>query len=245
MECFEDDGTIKARRAFDMYYSYANFVDADETFKLFREVVDAKGIETDYFVINPLSKLLYDRVLEDRIDHAEASSLALEILDIIDHGRANCEGEYCQAWNVINEYSPPLLSALEGIKGFYPCDYFMERYYAHYEADPADCDNITEVYLKMVWGGCSPDMPRMMTLKEAKDSECYVAPPPPGPLRLAYNALEQGQFREAITKFEEYIAAADDPEKKAKYQLVISKIYYAHIKNFPEARRYARGPFSR
>jgi len=218
-ECFGDDGTMMARKAFNSYYSYSQYTNSDETFAIFKEVVNRKGMKTDYFVVNPFSKLLYDRVLEDKIDKAEASALALKVFDIIDHGRANCEGQFCEAWNVINEYAPPLLSGLEGMRGFFPCDYFMKNYYPQYEEDPTDCDNITEVYLKMVWAGCDPSDAKFVALKEAKEKECYVAPPPPGPLRLAAEALENGDFREAIGKYEEFDA---------------------HIKNFPSARQYAR-----
>ena len=91
IECFPDDGTIIARKAFNSYYSYSKFTDSDETFALFREVVKRKDLEADYFIVNPLSKLLYDRVLEERIDLDEARTLAPKILEIIDHGRANCE----------------------------------------------------------------------------------------------------------------------------------------------------------
>ncbi len=239
LECFEDDGTIIARKAFNSYYSYSQYTDSDETFELFKEVIKRKGLKTDYFVVNPFSKLLYDRVLENKIDHQEASVLALQIFDIVEEGLAKCKGEYCDAWAVIDAYAPPLLSGLEGIKGFYPCEYFMENYYTQFEEDPTNCDNITEVYLKMVWGGCDQEDERLKNLKAAKEKECYVAPPPPGPLTLAYQALERGEFRESIKMFEDYTTTSDDPEKKAKYLFLISKIYYAHIKNFPAARKYA------
>ena len=147
--------------------------------------------------------------------------------------------KYCEAWEIINEYSPPLLSGLEGIRGFFPCTYFMDKYYPQYLADPEDCDNVTEVFLKMVWANCDPSEEKFMELKMAKDSVCYVPPPPPGPLTLAYRCLEQGEFECAIEHFEEFVEDTDDPEKKARYLLIVSKIYYAHIKNFPAARRYA------
>jgi len=92
----------------------------------------------------------------------------------------------------------------------------------------------------MVWAQCDPVDPRVKRLKTAKDKECYVAPPPPGPLKLAYTALNEGRFEESIGHYEQYISEIDDPIKKAEKQLLISKIYYAHIKNFVAARTYAR-----
>ena len=240
MECFEDDGTIQARKAFNSYYSYRNFVDDNDIFVGFRDVLTKKGKEADYFIINPFSRMLYDRVLDEEIEIEIADNLAYEIFDAIDYGLETCEGEYCDAWDVINEYSPSLLSGLEGIRGFYNCDYFMDRYFDQYLQDTTDCDNVTEVYLKMVWAQCDPQDPRVQRLKAAKDKECYVAPPPPGPLKLAYNALNEGRFEESIGHYEQYISETDDPIKKAEKQLLISKIYYAHIKNFTASRSYAR-----
>jgi len=239
LECFEDDGSVTAFRAFNAYYTYREYVDDDKIFAWFKEVLDRKGTEADYFIINPFSRMLYDNVLDEKISHEDASQIAYQIFDVIDHGMATCEGEYCDAWDVINEYSPNLLSGLEGIRYFYDCDYYMKRYFDQFLADSTDCDNVTEVYLKMVWAGCDPLDPKMARLKAAKEKECYVAPPPPGPLKLAYQALNEGRFTEAISYYDEYIEEVDDPEKKAEKLLLISKIYYAHIKNFPAARQYA------
>lgn len=240
LECFEDDGTILARKAYNSYYSYRNFVDDNDIFVGFNEVMNQKGKEADYFIINPFSRMLYDRVLDKDIEVEIADNIAYEIFDAIDYGLETCEEEYCDAWDVINEYSPSLLSGLEGIRGFYNCDYYMDRYFDQYLQDSTDCDNVTEVYLKMVWAQCNPNDPRVQRLKAAKDKECYVAPPPPGPLKLAYNALNEGRFEESIEYYEQYISETDDPIKKAEKQLLISKIYYAHIKNFTASRSYAR-----
>jgi len=240
LECFEDDGTILARKAFNSYYKYQDYTDEDEVFEMFREVVRLKDLQTDYFAINPLSRLLYDRVLSEEISYEEASPLALKIFDIVEEGLATCKGEYCDAWNVINEYSPPLLSQLEGLKGFYSCDYFMDRYFDQYLADSTDCDNVSEVYLKMLWGGCDITESSIANLKSAKDKMCYVAPPPPGPCKEAYTLLNEGRFDEAIEKYKECMSSKSDNAGKAPVALIIAKIYYAHIKNFTAARQYAR-----
>jgi tetratricopeptide (TPR) repeat protein len=239
VECFDDDGSVVALRAFNSYYSYREFIDEGIIFNQFKEVLDRKGNEADYFIINPFSRMLYDRVLDEKISHDEASKIAYKIFDVIDYGTANCKDKFCEAWEVINEYSPSLLSGLEGIRSFYNCDYYMERYYDQFLLDSTTCDNVTEVYLKMVWAGCDANDPRMVRLKNAKERECYVAPPPPGPLKLAYQALDEGRFKEAISYYEQYIDETEDPDKKAEKLLLISKIYYAHIKNFSASRQYA------
>lgn len=240
MECFEDDGTILARKAYNSYYSYRQYVDDNNIFVGFNQVFAKKGKKADYFIINPYSRMLYDKVLDKDIEIEVADNIAYDIFDAIEYGLETCEGEYCNAWDVINDYSPNLLSGLEGIKGFYNCDYYLSRYFDQYLADSTDCDNVTEVYLKMIWAQCDPEDPRIKRLKVAKETECYVAPPPPGPLKLAYQALNEGKFTESIEYYQQYIAETSDPIKRAEKQLIISKIYYAHIKNFNAARSYAR-----
>lgn len=239
IECFGDDGTLVGRKAFDSYYQYRNFRDIEETFSMFKEVVDRKGEEADYFIVNPFSRLLYDNVLDKSISNEEASKYAYKIFDIIDFGKKNCKDKYCDAWEVIEEYSPNLLSGLEGIRGFYQCDYYMDKFLGQFEEDPSDCDNISEVYLKMVWAYCDKEDARFVRLKEAKEKECYLAPPPPGPLKIAGEFLNEGKFQEAIDSYNIYVNEESDPTKKANILLRISKIYYAHIKNFPAARKYA------
>lgn len=239
ISCFGDDGTIEARRAFNSYYYYRDYVSEDDIFSSFKKVMELKGEKADYFMVNPFSKLVYDRVLDGKVDTAEARNLVCAIYETIEYGLQTCDGQYCDAWDIINEYSPNLLEGLEGIRGFYDCEYYMEKYFDQFLNDSTNCDNVTEVYLRMKWAACDSADHRMIALKKAKDKQCYVPPPPPGPLKLAYAALNEGQFREAIAYYNQYIEETEDSEKKADKLLLISKIYYAHIKNFPASRDYA------
>ena len=63
--------------------------------------------------------------------------------------------------------------------------------------------------------------------------------PPPTESKLAYQALRDGDYREAIAKFQDAVSATEESEKKATYLLLISKIYYSHLKNFPQSRKFA------
>ena len=240
IECFPAAKiTTRASKAFDSYYNIRGHIDEETMYRDFVAVIETRGKEADYFVINPFSRLLYDRILAEKTSVEEAKPLAMTLLDAVKNGLATCKGEMCESWEIINEYTPDLLAGLEGIRGFYDCAYYMDKYYAHFEADQEDCDNVSEVYYKMLWANCNAEHPQLVVLRTAKDKACYVAPPPPGPLRLAYTALESGEFRAAIRHLEDYVAVTEDPLQKADKLLTISKIYYAHIKNFPEARRYA------
>jgi tetratricopeptide (TPR) repeat protein len=240
MECFpEDKYTVQGKKAFNYYYDLKDYADEDDVFVMFKSSFDGKGNDADYFIINPFSRMLYDRVLREEIPIKEASKYALKIFDIIEKNLSDCETDACEPWEIINDYAPGLLSGLEGIKGFYPCDYFSDRYYDQYLANSEDCENITEVFVRLRFGDCPQNDPKMVTLRNAKDKNCYVPPEPEGPLKKAYRALNDGQFKEAVALYDEFLSTSDDSEKKAEIRLRVAKIYYVHLRNFNLARKYA------
>ena len=182
---------------------------------------------------------MFDRVLNNDISKEDGRKYVLRILDVIKTNLSSCEDKECEPWQIINDYAPGLLETLEGIKDFYPCEFFVDKYYNQYLANPEECENVTEVYLRLRYGNCAVDNPKFITVIEAKDRNCYVAPPPDGPLKKAYRALNDGQFKESISFYDEYLATSSDESKKSEIALRVSKIYYAHLKDFVRARRYA------
>ncbi|HRQ30967.1 MAG TPA: hypothetical protein PLU49_12870, partial [Saprospiraceae bacterium] len=198
-----------------------------------------KKEKTDYFVVNPFVKILWDKFTDGSINQEEASHYANELLSILDYGPKNCKDTECQAWEIINEYAPKLLANFEGVQDFYACEYYISKYYRQYQENPEDCENVNLSYRKIRSGNCPEEMPEVKELKGIVSTRCYVAPPDPGPLRRAFDAYNAGKFREAINNFKEFINTSDDTDQKAKYTLVIAKIYYAEMVNYPEARRYA------
>ena len=54
-----------------------------------------------------------------------------------------------------------------------------------------------------------------------------------------YEALQNAQYQQAIQCFSDKINASGDPMEQAKYALLVAKIYYTHLKDFPSAREWA------
>ena len=44
---------------------------------------------------------------------------------------------------------------VEKVKGFYDCEYYQEKYYKEFEANPENCDIIRTAYSRFVFGDCS------------------------------------------------------------------------------------------
>jgi tetratricopeptide (TPR) repeat protein len=236
-KCFPNKANyVKARKGFDYYYTYKDRASKEEIFKLFRDVIDEEGEKAPYFIINPFTALLVDMYSEEKIDDEEAKKYHDIIKEIVEYGVANCKGQYCQAWEVIAEYTPLRLEYFETVKGFFDCDYFIDKYYHLFEANPDDCEVLEEVYSRMSWGGCDKAEERFKNVIAKANENCVEE----GTLELAWNALREANYQQAIEFFQQALTEEAYAEKKGDINLVIAKVYYAHLKNFSRSRQYAR-----
>ncbi len=237
-ECYPEPGYVEGRKAFDMYYYYRDEVNEDETYELFKQAIDIKGDKVNYFVINPLTGMIADRLINEKISLEEGRKYAMKILSATKYGVANCKKD-CEAWAIVNEYAPARLENLEGIEGLYDCAYYEEKYFAEFQANPTDCETINRVYSRLLWGGCDKSSAYAQEVGQAKATNCYTPPPAEGPLKTAFNTYSEGRYMEAIGQFEDFVNTTTDVNKKAKYTLLIAKIYYGDLKKFTSARKYA------
>ncbi|MBP6540020.1 MAG: hypothetical protein KA234_06795, partial [Saprospiraceae bacterium] len=123
-ECFGDEAYINGLKGFDYYYYYQQYTTMDNIFGLLKSNFDVKGKNADYFVINPFTKMVYDRVVDGRLNIEDGRKYADLIFKAIENGKATCKGKACESWEVIDEYAPVRLEALEGIDNFYDCNYY-------------------------------------------------------------------------------------------------------------------------
>ncbi len=241
-ECYGEMGYVYGKKGFDYFYTYPTLISDMEKFELFKKSIDIDGEKANYFILNPFTALLVNLLVEEKITVEEGQKYAGKIKAALAYGLENCEGtKGCEPWNIVNEYTPQRLEQLEGIKNFYDCDYFKDKYYAEFEADPTNCEVISTTRGRLKWAGCADSDPKVMAVKTANDTHCRVlVQVEDGPLRKAKNALDQGDYSNAISFYEEFVNGTDDGEKKAKFNLRIAKIYYVHLKKYSQARQYAR-----
>jgi tetratricopeptide (TPR) repeat protein len=238
-ECFGDEAYINGLKAFDYYYNYPGYVDDDKIFQLFKSNFDAKGINADYFVVNPFTKLLYDRVVDQKISIQEGRKYADLIFKTVENGLATCKGKICEAWQQVNEYAPARLEGLEGVDGFFDCEYYAKKYYPMFKASPDSCEIINLVYARMLRGECLTSDPRLVEIKNAKTSKCYVAPPALSCAAQGNEDYSQGKYSKAIDSYMKCVEQTNDSEQKAKFLMLISKIYFRDLRNFTKSRKYA------
>jgi tetratricopeptide (TPR) repeat protein len=241
-ECYpEQKDYVKARKAFDLYYEYPDLESDDTKYNLFKEVIDAKQLETYVFVLNPFTKLMVDKFILGEIDTIEAQHYADLVPKIVKAGLM--KGEEIKSWVTVQDYAVPYIERLEAVKGFFDCQYFRDKYIPMYDADPTNCDEATAIYSKLRYGGCEKSDEKLREIYSSLVTnnciEIDVVTSGPSVVSSAYSCLREGDYNCAIEKFKEAVENADDNEKKANYNFIISKIYYAHLKNYPRSRQYA------
>ena len=245
IECYPKKASAyKALIAYDKFYTFPGMETDENIYGMYKEIVDAEGVKTSVSVLNPFTSLVVNLLLEEKIPMPEAQKYANKILEIFEHNKKEKTATQWkkQGWDIVESYTPPRLEQLEGVAGFYDCDYYKNKYAADVAASTEDCDVIKDTYGRLKWGQC-PDMDaELMRIKAIKDDKCkvIVEATAPSVLRQAYDHLEGADYKKAASGFDEFANSTDDMNKKAKYKLLVSKIYYAHLKNYSKSRAYAR-----
>ena len=235
-QCYPEGGYVAGRKAFDLYYRYPYRSTPMATYALFKESIDTDQLNAQDFIINPFTALLVDLYFKDEIPEEEAQQYASLILEIVEKGVSECEGEACDRWLIVEQYAPTRLETFETKQQFFDCSYYLEKYYPQFEANPDNCDVIRTVYSRLRFGGCDQSGPEFAAVIDAAKALCIEEDVVKG----AYEALREARYTESINLFNAAAQKESDPQKKAKYTLMIAKIYFSHLKNFTAARQYAR-----
>ncbi len=233
----------QASLAFDLYYKYPDKRTDEEKYQLFKEVIDKKGMDAYVFVLNPFTKLMADGFLRGEIDTAEARHYSSLIPQIVETGLG--KGKNLKSWVTVRDYAVPYIERLEAVRGFFDCPYFKEKYVAKFQNEERNCESVTEFYSKLRYGGCpKTDDALVEIFNWLNDNDCIAAPPASDPcsgvVSRAYDALRNGDYNGAVSYFEEAISCSTSEKNKGTYNLLIAKIYYAHLKNYSKSRSYAR-----
>jgi len=246
LECFPaKESMYKSLKAYDLFYTFPGRADDEEVYQLFKDVVDLKGKDSPAYVINPFTSLLVNGLLDEKIQMAEAQRYTGKIIDAIAEAtkkyKAKNDPKWKSAgWDVVEGYAPARLEQLEGMEGFYDCTYFKNKYFSEYEGNKSDCDIVRSVRGKFNWAKCSPSDPQVAQVNATYVANCKPKVINDEPIMLCRDHLENGNYSQAISCYEEKAEASTDNEKKAQYYLTIAKIYYGELKKFSSARKYAR-----
>ncbi len=243
-KCYPDNAMIyTGLKGFNMYYTFGGETSKVDAYNTFKKVIDSEGKKSSDFILNPFSSLLRERFNNKEISVEEAKKYVGKVMEAINYGMKNAKtAKEKDRWEIVNGYAPALFEGFEAEKDFYDCNYYVDKYMPDFEAAPTDCDVIDLVYSRLRWGGCTDGNPSIAKVKSARDTHCKedIGPgPTTSDLRKGIDAIREGRYDEGIGYIEKAIPQMSDPNKQAKYTLLIAKVYYSHKKNFSKARQWA------
>ena len=230
--CYPSGGLVPARKGFDLFYKYPyKAKNRKEIYHYFIKAIELDTLEADNFILRPLAELIVELFDANEIGRAEAYKYVTFINERLIKGLEECKGVQCAMWEIVEEHVPKHLLYFERLKGFYPCEYYMEKYYPRFEAKPKDCDIIRTVYSYLKFAECDEYDERLKQLVNTHDNNCTPRPssgtPPPG------------NYAEQIEYYKKAIKDTGNISQKASYTLSIAKVYEIHLRNFPKAREWA------
>lgn len=237
--CYGNSSDVLGQQGFIMFYELRDYFPDSVIFKKFKEVVEADEINIPYYIINPFSELLVMQLYNKEISEDEAKQYSYLVLNAVKSGLAS--GKDTAYWRTVNEYAPKRLEAFEGIEGFYPCEYYMEKYIPLYLENKDSCEIINEVYGRLRWAKCETTLDIFREIAQSRiDKKCIIIQEESLSVAgKAFEDLREGRYRDAIRGFDQAYREVSEAAKKAEYAMLISKIYYAHMKDFPSSRTWA------
>jgi tetratricopeptide (TPR) repeat protein len=241
IECYPKyEGFLMARKAYDVYYKHPKTYTQEQKVNMFIHAGKLLEDELPYFVINPFTALLVESFQEGIIDTAETREWVDRLKGIVMTGIG--ENPNDKKWQIVDKYTENQFENLERIQGFYDCAYFKEKF-SNSQSDENlyDCDNLLFVSGQLKRAGC-PESDSLYTFinQYLKDSCRLIPGGASGLAKEGIELMKNGQYDEALDKFEEAIDFANSDNQRAQYALMQAKICYSYTRNFPKSREYAR-----
>ncbi len=237
-ECYPEGGYSYARKGFDGFYKYKTRYTKAEIYELFEKAIDIDQDEVGDFILNPLSNLVVERHQTGEIDDAEAKRMYDFIINRIAVGKASAKtDEERERWGIIEGYAPERLAYFETVAGFFDCQYYKDKYMPEFEEAMDDYTRLAQLAGYLRFGGCADTDPDLQRIVQRANE---VRPVVEDPKNSCFTLLSDGKNKEAASCLEQKYNETSDEAKKAQYAMVIAKINYGSLRNFPVARKWAR-----
>ena len=242
-ECIQKRiGYLQGRRAYEMFYSLAS--PYSKNLEVIDKAFEASGLDTEYIVFDPLSRIVVWEFQKGRMDKDQAIAYYKKMEEIAQHNVINNESlseSYEQAWLAAQAQ----YRAIE--KDVFDCEYFKPILQEEYQDDPSNPDVVKSVLVRLKRRGCPDDDPMVKeidavwkTYAAKVNAEKQAEFEANNPGSMAKKMYDEGDFEGAANKFQEAINAETDPLKKANYMNSLASIKFRKLSQYGEARSVAK-----
>jgi len=235
-------GYLAGRKAFDMFYTFNT--PYSQTTAALELAVEKSGNDAEYIVFDPYASIIVYQIEKDKMDKADARRIYDELNAIADYNIENntkLSSYYQQAKDAMNAKFAVIAHLI------FDCDFFVNKLRPEYEASPEDVDVWKKIVAKLKAQDCDPSNAFLMevegkykTWANAQNAAKKAEFEANNPGMMAKKMYDQGDFKGAVSKYEEAIANEMDAEKKASYYFSLASIQFRKLKDYGAARSSAR-----
>lgn len=149
-ECYENEGFLMGRKAFDMFYM-PEYGYREATYEAFEKALEIGGNDAEYILLEPMAQVLVYFYKSKKIDQAETQRVYSQLEELADYNIENNErfGQY------FKDSKARMSSHFKEIEDeVFDCSYFKKKLLPDYEANKDSLKIIQYVYVKLKQQGC-------------------------------------------------------------------------------------------
>ncbi|HEB62609.1 MAG TPA: hypothetical protein ENI82_05595 [Bacteroidetes bacterium] len=242
MECYANEAVMLGFKAYDMFYKFRS--PYPETYEILKEAIKKGGKNSSYTVLDPMATIAVYLFTNKKMDKEEARAIHDQLMEIADHN-INNGNKYAAQYKASKENVTARFAEIK--YQIFDCEYFKNELKNEIEEAKKDPVKGSEMYGKLRQRHCADDDPLLMAFK--RDYEQYAAAENAkrqaefeanNPGMLAKKAYDAGDYKGAITKYDEAIAKETDPQKQATYYMSKASIQYRKLKSYSAAKSSCR-----
>ncbi|MEO1437286.1 MAG: hypothetical protein AAFV80_17220, partial [Bacteroidota bacterium] len=245
INCFpkEEIATLGDKANFLFYQEEPNY---QGVFDAANEALEKGDKKLEAKAIYPLAVSTVTLFSEEQVNEDQARAIHKQLNEIAAYWIENASKDktkkaYQQAIDASNASFDLVAEYL------FDCEYFKKKLTPLYEANPDDYENIKDIRIQLVQGGCEETEPMVAEIKakmvkhiaEVNDANAEARWEALPPANKGAVKLKEGEYREAIGYYEQAISEADAADKKGDYSYAIAQAHYK-LKEYSKARTAAR-----
>ncbi len=237
----EKIGNLMGEYAYYMYYNLR--APYSKNLKLVNESLEMTGEHALYTVFVPASNIAIYQFDKDKLTKEEARILYEKLENVYEKNKEDQEyGQYYQqGWDYAKSVYAPFENRI------FDCEFFINEFKPQYDADPDNPELLKTIIAKLKAVDCPPTDPFFAEVdakwkvyaaeENARLREEFEAKNPSVAAKRLY---DEGNYDEAVDKYQEAIDSEEDIEKKANYLFSMASIQFRKLKQYSTARATAR-----
>lgn len=232
-------GHLMGEYASHMYYKLRT--PYSKNLKLINESLAITGENTLYTMFVPAANITVYQFDKEKISAEEARAMYTTLEKIYE---ANTEDEYAEYYQQGWDYAKNAFKPIAG--RIFDCEFFKKEFKPQYEADPENPELLKTIIAKLKAQDCDPNDPFLMEVDskwkkyaEEENARLRAEFEAKNPSVAAKRLYDEGNYEEAIEKYDLAISEEEDDEKKASYLFSKASIQFRKLKQYSTARSTA------